>query len=130
MGKKKHGKKDKHRYDDAAATPPSSSFSPLAGLAATLARQVDSPEGRRILASGLTMAAAVASAALLRHSGDATAHSPSTAAPVPPTPPTPPTPPASPNSPTPPMGSSPDDLGVVLGKAAEQVLGRLFAGRK
>jgi hypothetical protein len=129
MGKKKHGKKDKHRQDGhrqdgAAATRPAPSLQPLAGLAATLARQVDSPEGRRILASGLTMAAAAASAALLRHSGEAATPSPSTAAPTSPTPPTPPTPPIRPT------GPSHDDLGAVLGKAAEQMLGRLFAGKK
>lgn len=60
---------------------------PLAGIAATIARQMGTPVGRQMIAAGL-MAAATA---ISKHDAK------SSARPSPPTPPTPPTPPAPPS---------------------------------
>lgn len=90
--------------------------------------KANSPQGREMLAAGLTMAAAAATAAVAkgRMRREATAARPE--APVPPTPETPPTPP------TPPQGTQtqpdPQAIADAVGKAAEAVLGRLFGAKK
>ncbi len=125
MGKKKH-KKDRHTsgQDDAGKRP--DPLAPLAGIAAALVQKADSPEVRQLLASGLTMAAAAASAALMKMPAAGAAGA-APAPPVPPAAPVAPEPPVPPVPPVPPQGTTkspdPHEIGVALGKAAEQVLG-------
>ncbi|MFS0772152.1 hypothetical protein [Sphingomonas sp. 1P08PE] len=97
----------------------------LRRTANSLIEQADSPAGRQVLAAGLTMAAAAASAALTRKPEVRPAAS--GGQPVPPVPPEAPVPPFPPEAPLPPQGTTrspdPHEIGVALGKAAEQVLG-------
>ncbi|MBD8546101.1 hypothetical protein [Sphingomonas sp. CFBP 8760] len=134
MGKKKHkdrhGDKHGHKHEtghdakrgDGAAR--SGSFSlPLAGIAAMVTQQLQSPAARAAMATGLRAAA------------DALAKPAS-----PPTPPVPPVPPQSeaagtvpPVQPAAPQGTTrspnPDAIAGAIGEAAELVLARLF-GKK
>lgn len=121
MGKKKH-RKQKH----AAEAGKHDALAPLAGIAAALVQQANRPEARQLLASGLTMAAAAASAALTKGTVEPQPQ-PATSGPVPPKSPVTPVPPQAPVPPVPPQGTTrspdPHEIGVALGKAAEQVLG-------
>lgn len=141
MGKKKkhkqkHGDHHGHRHSghDAGAgdaPPPQGGLPPqIAGIAAAVTRQLSSPEGRHMLAAGLTMAAAAASAALTRP----------VAQPRPPRPPEPPVPPSPAAAPPPPpepdgptgttRAPDPQVIATVLNDVADQVLTRLFGSRK
>ena len=93
-----------------------------------LLEKANSPQGREMLAAGLTMAAAAATAAVAKgrakreHAAER---------PVPPTPGAAPEPP---RSPEPPQGTQtqpdPQAIAEAVGKAAEAMLGRLFGGKK
>lgn len=92
--------------------------------------RANSPEGREMLAAGLTMAAAAASAAVARGRAKREA----AAAPVPPVAPAPAgpdAPPAPPAPPTPPQGTQADPdpaaMLAMVGTVAESVLGKLFS---
>jgi hypothetical protein len=93
-----------------------------------LLEKANSPQGRELLAAGLTMAAAAATAAVAkgRTKRDATADRP--------VPPTPPAPGETPEPPKPPQGTQtqpdPQAIADAVGKAAEAMLGRLFGGKK
>ena len=96
-----------------------------------LLEKANSPQGREMLAAGLTMAAAAATAAVAKgrakreHAAER---------PVPPVPPTPGAAPEPPRSPEPPQGTQtqpdPQAIAEAVGKAAEAMLGRLFGGKK
>ncbi len=127
MGKKKHKDRhgDKHdrqheaKHGDGTAKPGSFSL-PLAGIAAMVTQQLQSPAARAAMASGLRAAA------------DALAKPASR-----PTPPVPPQPEAAgtvpPVQPAAPQGTprspNPDAIAGAIGEAAELVLARLF-GKK
>ncbi len=140
MGKKKHkGEKHDRRQDrnhgveregHAKAFP-----LPLAGIAAVVTQQLQSPAARAAMATGLRAAADALSNNAMRPA----------APPVPPQPPTPPRtdapphPDASPTAATmrgeaPFQGAArspdPHEISVVLGKAAEQLLGAFLSPRK
>jgi len=89
-----------------------------------LLEKANSPQGREMLAAGLTMAAAAATAALAKGRAERAAKP---EAPRPPEAPVPPVPPV------PPQGTQtqpdPQAIADAVGKAAEAMLGRLF-GRK
>jgi outer membrane biosynthesis protein TonB len=95
-----------------------------------LLEKANSPQGREMLAAGLTMAAAAATAALAKGRAERAAKP---NAPRPPEAPVPPVPPVSPVPPVPPQGTQtqpdPQAIADAVGKAAEAMLGRLF-GRK
>jgi hypothetical protein len=88
-----------------------------------LLERANSPQGREMLAAGLTMAAAAATAALARGRANRAADP---AAPQPAADPTTAPPPSSP----PPHGTQtqpdPQAIAEAVGKAAEAMLGRLF----
>lgn len=94
-----------------------------------LLEKANSPQGREMLAAGLTMAAAAASAAVAKGAArrDAARPTPSEggAPDGPPAPPTPPTPPQGTH-----MQPDPQAIAEAVGKAAEAMLGRLFGGKK
>jgi hypothetical protein len=128
MGKKKHkGEKHDRKQDRDHAAHGAERDSraggfplPLAGIAAMVTQQLQSPAARAAMATGLRVAA------------DALSKSA-----TPPQPPVPPQPAAAPHNETPPSSAKvdqaasqgttrapdPHDIGVVLGKAAEQLLG-------
>ncbi|MCP3736463.1 hypothetical protein M9979_16470 [Sphingomonas sp. RP10(2022)] len=97
-----------------------------------LLEKANSPQGREMLAAGLTMAAAAATAAVAK--GRAKRETAAPVPPVPPVPPTPETPPTPPEAPVPPQGTQtqpdPQAIAEAVGKAAEAMLGRLFGARK
>jgi len=96
-----------------------------------LLEKANSPQGREMLAAGLTMAAAAATAAVAagRTKREGTAERP-----VPPAPPTPGAAPETPRTPESPQGTQtqpdPQAIAEAVGKAAEAMLGRLFGGKK
>ena len=100
-----------------------------------LLERANSPQGREMLAAGLTMAAAAATAAVAK---GRTKREAAADRPVPPTPPTPPTaaptPAETPEPPKPPQGTQthpdPQAIAEAVGQAAEALLGRLFGGKK
>lgn len=96
-----------------------------------LLEKANSPQGREMLAAGLTMAAAAATAAVAKGRAK---REPAGAAPVPPVPPTPGEAPEPPKPPEPPQGTQtqpdPQAIAEAVGKAAEAILGRLFGGKK
>lgn len=98
-----------------------------------LLAQANTPAGREVLTAGLTMAAAAASAAIVNAGRERAKAAEAAAAPEPAAPPTPPTPPSSPPQGTP-QGTQrtpdPQVIADALTQAAEQVLGRLFGGKK
>lgn len=101
-----------------------------------LLEKANSPQGREMLAAGLTMAAAAATAALAKGRAERAAKPDAPCppeAPVPPVPPVPPVSPVPPVPPVPPQGTQtqpdPQAIADAVGKAAEAMLGRLF-GRK
>jgi len=136
MGKKK---KHKQKHDHAGKGASSQSGLPpqVAGVAAALSRHLSSPEGRHLLATGLTMAAAAASAALTRPAALGAQRPPE-----PPRPPVPPQPAAEASAPPPPPPSPPEPpqgttkapdaqvIANVIGDVADQIFGKLFAHRK
>lgn len=87
--------------------------------------RVSSPAGREMLAAGLSMAVAAASAAVVKARAEREARS------APPTPPVPPGPPVPPRAP---QGThkapDPQVIADAVGQAAELVLARLFGGKK
>jgi len=97
-------------------------------IGGALLEKAQSPQGREMLAAGLTMAAAAATAAVAkgraRREAAATPEAPAT--------PQTPTPPGNP-TPTPPQGTQtqpdPQAIAEAVGKAAEAMLGRLFGGK-
>jgi len=96
-----------------------------------LLEKANSPQGREMLAAGLTMAAAAATAAVAagRTKREGTAERP-----VPPAPPTPGAAPETPRTPESLQGTQnqpdPQAIAEAVGKAAEAMLGRLFGGKK
>jgi hypothetical protein len=94
-----------------------------------LLEKAQSPQGREMLAAGLTMAAAAAATAMAN--GRARREAAAAERPVPPTPETPDAPPV---PPTPPQGThrqpDPQAIADAVGKAAEAMLGKFFSGRK
>ena len=96
-----------------------------------LLEKANSPQGREMLAAGLTMAAAAATAALAK--GRAERAKPAEP-PRPPEAPRTPDAPVPPVPPVPPQGTQtqPDPAAIVdaVGKAAEAMLGKLFGGKK
>lgn len=109
------------------------------------------PAGQEMIAAALSLAAASATAALVRARGEAVRRAAEgsrdddapPAAPEPPTPPRPPRPPVPPTAPVtgtppfpprPPMGAAakPDAqaMAEAFGQIAEQALGRLFGGKR
>ena len=108
-------------------------------IGGALLEKAQSPEGREMLAAGLTMAAAAATAAVAKGRARREAAA-ATDAPVPPTSPAPPEAPVSPEPPVPPvppvppqgtqMQPDPQAIAEAVGKAAEAMLGRLFGGKK
>lgn len=106
-------------------------------IGGALLEKAQSPQGREMLAAGLTMAAAAASAAVAkgRAKREAAAAAPQNAAhPAPPATPGAPTPAEPPTPPTPPQGTQmqpdPQAIAEAVGKAAEAMLGRLFGKRE
>lgn len=96
-----------------------------------LLEKANSPQGREMLAAGLTMAAAAASAAVAKGQAQrAAAKAPSPA----PGPSAAGAPPAPPEPPQPPRGThtqpDPQAIAEAVGKAAEAMLGRLFGGKR
>ena len=93
-----------------------------------LLEKANSPQGREMLAAGLTMAAAAATAAVAK---GRTKRETAADRPVPPTPPTPG---ETPEPPKPPRGTQtqpdPQAIAEAVGQAAEALLGRLFGGKK
>jgi hypothetical protein len=93
-----------------------------------LLEKANSPQGREMLAAGLTMAAAAATAAVAkgRTKREAAAERP--------VPPVPPTPGETPEPPKAPQGTQtqpdPQAIAEAVGQAAEALLGRLFGGKK
>lgn len=102
-------------------------------IGGALLEKAQSPQGREMLAAGLTMAAAAATAAVAkgRAKREAAAAPEAPRAPEPPRAPEAPTPPT---PPTPPQGTQtqpdPQAIAEAVGKAAEAMLGRLFGGKK
>ncbi|GAA0676819.1 F0F1-type ATP synthase membrane subunit c/vacuolar-type H+-ATPase subunit K [Sphingomonas insulae] len=103
-------------------------------IGGALLEKAQSPQGREMLAAGLTMAAAAATAAVAKGrakreaaaaASDAPAAAPSAAEPEAPTPPVPPVPPQGTQ-----MQPDPQAIAEAVGKAAEAMLGRLFGGKK
>ena len=96
-----------------------------------LLEKANSPQGREMLAAGLTMAAAAATAAVAK---GRTKREAAAERPVPPVPPTPGAAPEPPRPPEPPQGTQtqpdPQAIAEAVGKAAEAMLGRLFGGKK
>jgi len=84
-----------------------------------------SPRGQEMIAAALSMAAAGASAAVVRAR---------TARDAPPAPPTPPETPVPPVPPRPPEGAAAkpeaQQVAEAFGQVAEQMLGRLFGGKR
>ena len=95
-----------------------------------LLAQANTPAGREVLTAGLTMAAAAASAAIVNAGRERAKAAEAAAAPEPAAPPTPPSPPPQGT----PQGTQrtpdPQVIADALTQAAEQVLGRLFGGKK
>ena len=89
-------------------------------IGGALLEKAQSPQGREMLAAGLTMAAAAATAAVAKGRAKREA----AAAPEAPTPPTPPTPPQGTQT-----QPDPQAIAEAVGKAAEAMLGRLFGGK-
>ncbi|WP_137897497.1 hypothetical protein [Sphingomonas sp. 2SG] len=96
-----------------------------------LLEKANSPQGREMLAAGLTMAAAAATAAVAKGRAKREAAG---ERPVPPVPPVPGAAPEPPRPPEPPQGTQaqpdPQAIADAVGKAAEALLGRLFGGKK
>ncbi len=109
-------------------------------IGGALLEKAQSPQGREMLAAGLTMAAAAASAAVAKGRAKREAAAAAPEAPVSPVPPAsaeapePPEPPVPPVPPVPPQGTQmqpdPQAIAEAVGKAAEAMLGRLFGGKK
>ena len=108
-------------------------------IGGALLEKAQSPQGREMLAAGLTMAAAAASAAVAkgrarREAAAATDGPVPPTSPAPPEAPVPPEPPVPPVPPVPPHGTQmqpdPQAIAEAVGKAAEAMLGRLFGGKK
>ncbi|MGP7794743.1 hypothetical protein [Sphingomonas sp. CLY1604] len=89
-----------------------------------LLQKANSPQGREMLAAGLTMAAAAATAAVAKGRAK---REPAAAA-------EPPEAPRAPDAPVPPQGTQtqpdPQAIAEAVGKAAEAMLGRLFGAKK
>ncbi|WP_293875203.1 hypothetical protein [Sphingomonas sp. UBA978] len=102
-------------------------------IGGALLEKAQSPQGREMLAAGLTMAAAAATAAVAkgRAKREAAAAPEAPRAPDAPRAPEAPTPPT---PPIPPQGTQtqpdPQAIAEAVGKAAEAMLGRLFGGKK
>jgi hypothetical protein len=99
-------------------------------IGGALLEKAQSPQGREMLAAGLTMAAAAVTAAVAkgrakREAASAPEAPEAPAAPEAPNPPTPPTPPQGTQ-----MQPDPQAIAEAVGKAAEAMLGRLFGGKK
>lgn len=98
-----------------------------------LLEKAQSPQGREMLAAGLTMAAAAASAAVANGRAKRAAAAERPVPPVPPVPPKPGDAPEPPTPPVPPQGTQmqpdPQAIAAAVGKAAEAMLGRLFGGK-
>lgn len=96
-----------------------------------LLEKANSPQGREMLAAGLTMAAAAATAAVAK---GRTKREAAGERPVPPVPPVPGAAPEPPRPPEPPQVTQtqpdPQAIADAVGKAAEALLGRLFGGKK
>ncbi len=106
-------------------------------IGGALLEKAQSPQGREMLAAGLTMAAAAASAAVAKGRAKREAAAAAPEAPVSPVPPASaeaPEPPLPPVSPVSPQGTQmqpdPQAIAEAVGKAAEAMLGRLFGGKK
>jgi hypothetical protein len=108
-------------------------------IGGALLEKAQSPQGREMLAAGLTMAAAAATAAVAKgrakREAAAAADGPvPPTSPAPPEAPVPPEPPVPPVPPVPPQGTQmqpdPQAIAEAVGKAAEAMLGRLFGGKK
>ncbi|SEM81392.1 hypothetical protein SAMN05192583_1339 [Sphingomonas gellani] len=113
----------------------------LREIGGALLDKANSPQGREMLAAGLTMAAAAASAAVANGKAKREAAGAAGATPAgapkpasPPAPPAPPAPPSPPSPPAPPQGThtqpDPQAIAEAVGKAAEAMLGRLFGAKK
>jgi hypothetical protein len=103
----------------------------IAAVQERVLTEVKGPKGKEMIAAALALAAAGASAAVVR------ARAERETPPAPPIPPEPPVPPAPPVPPVPPQhaaggASKPDGQAMAdaLGQVAEQVLGRLFGGKR
>ena len=87
-------------------------------IGGALLEKAQSPQGREMLAAGLTMAAAAATAAVAKGRAKREAAAA----------------PDAPEAPTPPQGTQmqpdPHAIAEAVGKAAEAMLGRLFGGKK
>lgn len=105
-------------------------------IGGALLEKAQSPQGREMLAAGLTMAAAAATAAVAkgRAKREAAAAADGPVPPTSPAPPEAPVPPVPPIPPVPPQGTQmqpdPQAIAEAVGKAAEAMLGRLFGGKK
>jgi hypothetical protein len=93
-------------------------------IGGALLEKAQSPQGREMLAAGLTMAAAAATAAVAKGRAKREAAAAPEA----------PRAPETPKAPTPPQGTQtqpdPQAIAEAVGKAAEAMLGRLFGGKK
>lgn len=94
-------------------------------IGGALLEKAQSPQGREMLAAGLTMAAAAATAAVAKGRAKREAAAEAPAAPAAPETPTPPTPPQGTQT-----QPDPQAIADAVGKAAEAMLGRLFGGKK
>jgi hypothetical protein len=129
MGKKKDKQRRKHGggHDggQAHAAGDGRIPAPLAGLAAMVTAQLQSPATRALMATGLRAAAD----ALTR-----SAVPPSPPTPASPTPPQPAAAPVPPVPPVPPQGTTkapdPQAIAGAIGEAAEAVLARFFGAKK
>ena len=131
MGKKtKKTKKAKLPKDVMGMTLPKE----VREIGGALLEKAQSPQGREMLAAGLTMAAAAATAAVAKSRAKRETAATRPVPPVSPVTPTPEAPPAPPEPPTPPQGTQmqpdPQAIAEAVGKAAEAMLGRLFGGKK
>jgi hypothetical protein len=94
--------------------------------------KAQTPQGREMIAAGLSIAAAAASAAVVKARASGSSSEMPPAPPVPPSGPVPPVPPEPPVPPVPPQGAragDPQAAVEAMGQMAEMVLGRLFAKR-
>ena len=116
MAKKKDGPKLPKRIGGVKLT------KELRKAGGKLLDKANSPLGRELIAAGLTMAAAAASTAAKRERDKHAA--PKGVAAASPTSPGPARPGPKPNG-----SADPHEMGVVLGKLAQDALGRIFAGK-
>ncbi len=103
-------------------------------IGGALLEKAQSPQGREMLAAGLTMAAAAATAAVAKGRAKREAAAAAPEAPVSPVPPASAEAPEPPVPPVPPQGMQmqpdPQAIAEAVGKAAEAMLGRLFGGKR